>query len=161
MPLTSVLFAPAVTERSSSREVVGYVGQNVTLPCTYDRTPGQLHACWGRGAIPASGCDRQLVSSDGHSIKEETRVSRRYQLLGRLDQGDVSLTILNLTEADAGRYGCRVEVPGWFNDDKHHFSLVVKEGESRFSFILQEKFNYRHLKLKVRPLLANPGVERC
>ena len=78
--------------------------------------------------------------------KEGTTVSSRYYLLGRLDQGDVSLTILNITEADAGCYGCRVEIPGWFNDDKRHFNLVVMEGQSIFSFILHEKLNYSKKK---------------
>ena len=147
MALISVLFAPAVSARStSSHKVVGYVGQNVTLSCTYNAKLGQLHACWGRGTIPASGCSQQLISSDGHMSKEGTTVSSRYYLLGRLDQGDVSLTILNITEADAGCYGCRVEIPGWFNDDKRHFNLVVMEGQSIFSFILHEKLNYSKKK---------------
>lgn len=132
MSLIRVLFAPAVCERSSSGRVVGYVGENVTLSCKYDATAGQLHACWARGVIPQSGCGQQLIYSDGHKVKEGTRVSSRYQLLGRLDEGDVSLTILNITEADAGEYGCRVLVPGWFNDKKHQIHLDVMEGE-RFS----------------------------
>uniref|UniRef100_H3CQ80 Ig-like domain-containing protein n=1 Tax=Tetraodon nigroviridis TaxID=99883 RepID=H3CQ80_TETNG len=126
--LISVLLAPAVGERSSSREVVGYVGQNVTLSCTYDTKDGQLPACWGRGSVPVSGCSQQLISSDGGGIKEGSRVSSRYQLLGRLDEGDVSLTILDITADDAGTYGCRVEIVGWFNDEKHQINLVVKEG---------------------------------
>ncbi|XP_044079258.1 uncharacterized protein LOC122888642 isoform X2 [Siniperca chuatsi] len=85
-----------------------------------------MFVCWGRGEIPLSGCRNLLVSTDGHRVKEETRASSRYQLLGRLDAGDVSLTILNLTETDAGRYGCRVEVPGWFNDDKHVFDVSIE-----------------------------------
>lgn len=130
MSLISVLLAPAVSECSSRRREVGYVGQNVTLPCTYNAKLRQIPFCWGRGEIPSWGCDQQLISSDGYRVKEGSRVSSRYQLLGRLDKGDVSLTILNLTEADAGEYGCRVEIPGWFNDEKHHFTLVVLGGES-------------------------------
>lgn len=71
------------------------------------------------------GCNNELISTDGNKVKEGSRASSRYQLTGRLDEGDVSLTILNLTEDDAGRYGCRVDIPGWFNDDKHHFDLTV------------------------------------
>ncbi|XP_016523147.1 uncharacterized protein LOC107835323 [Poecilia formosa] len=107
------------------RRVVGQTGQYVTLPCKYDiKTNGAVHVCWGRGEIPNSKCNNQLLSTDGHKV--ETRASSRYQLLGRLDEGDVSLTILKLTEEDAGRYGCRAEIPGWFNDEKHHVDLTVE-----------------------------------
>uniref|UniRef100_A0A3B5APL6 Ig-like domain-containing protein n=1 Tax=Stegastes partitus TaxID=144197 RepID=A0A3B5APL6_9TELE len=107
--------------------VEGQTGENVTLTCKYDiKYYGALYVCWNRGDIPSRGCGNQLVSTDGYKVKEESRVSSRYQLTGRLDEGDVSLTILKLTEDDAGRYGCRVEIPGLFNDDKHHFDLTVR-----------------------------------
>ncbi|XP_038144402.1 hepatitis A virus cellular receptor 1 homolog [Cyprinodon tularosa] len=109
--------------------VVGQTGQNVTLNCTYDiKKEGASHACWNKGEIPATGgCNNKLISTDGYKVIKKTRVSSRYQLLGRLDEGDVSLTILNLTEEDAGLYGCRVEIPGWFNDLKHQFELKVEK----------------------------------
>ncbi|XP_063341460.1 hepatitis A virus cellular receptor 1 homolog [Pelmatolapia mariae] len=112
-----------------SVEVKGHTGQDVTLPCKYDRKyHGALSACWQRGEIPTRGCSNQLISTDG--LRVETRASSRYQLLGRLEDGDVSLTIMNLTEGDAGRYGCRVEIPGWFNDEKHHINLTVVDDPS-------------------------------
>ncbi|XP_062309559.1 hepatitis A virus cellular receptor 1 [Osmerus eperlanus] len=104
--------------------VVGVEGQNVTLPCRYDASyHGVLHMCWGRGALPSSGCDDQILSSDGTAV---TRTSR-YLLSGDLKQGDISLTILNTTERDAGLYGCRVEIPGWFNDLKSEVRLTVEK----------------------------------
>ncbi|XP_039474130.1 hepatitis A virus cellular receptor 1 homolog [Oreochromis aureus] len=107
-----------------SVEVKGHTGQDITLPCKYDRKYyGALSVCWQRGEIPTRGCSNQLISTDGLTV--ETRASSRYQLLGRLEDGDVSLTIKSLTEGDAGRYGCRVEIPGWFNDDKHHIDVSV------------------------------------
>ncbi|XP_054902663.1 hepatitis A virus cellular receptor 1 homolog [Poeciliopsis prolifica] len=110
-------------------KVVGQTGQNVTLPCNYHiKQHGALHVCWGKGEIPSSKCSNQLLSTNEHKVL--TRASSRYQLLGRLDEGDVSLTILNLTEEDAGRYGCRAEIPGWFNDQKHHFDLTVERALS-------------------------------
>ncbi|XP_074466468.1 hepatitis A virus cellular receptor 1-like isoform X5 [Sebastes fasciatus] len=107
--------------------VVGRVGGGVTLTCKYDIFHhGALGVCWGRGDIPPSGCRNQLISTDGHRVVDGTRASSRYQLLGRLEAGDVSLTILNVSETDAGRYGCRVDIYGWFNDKKHHFDLTVE-----------------------------------
>uniref|UniRef100_A0A671VFX4 Ig-like domain-containing protein n=1 Tax=Sparus aurata TaxID=8175 RepID=A0A671VFX4_SPAAU len=122
-----VFSVSTVSECGGSRSVVGHAGQNVTLSCTYDfKYYGALRICWGRGVLPSSGCNNQLISTDGRKVIEGTRASSRYQLLGRLDKGDVSLTILNITESDAGLYGCRVDIPGWFNDDKHHFDLIIK-----------------------------------
>ncbi|KAM4547460.1 hepatitis A virus cellular receptor 1 homolog isoform 2-T2 [Fundulus diaphanus] len=107
--------------------VVGQTGQNVTLSCSYDiKTNGASGVCWNRGMIGPTGCSNQLIGTGDH--KEETRVSSRYQLLGRLDEGDVSLTIQNLREEDAGRYACRVAIPGPFNDLKHYVDLTVERG---------------------------------
>ncbi|XP_030603125.1 hepatitis A virus cellular receptor 1 homolog [Archocentrus centrarchus] len=119
-----LLLALLTASECDSTKVKGQTGQDVTLSCKYDRKYyGALSVCWGRGEIPSSGCYNQLISSDGDRV--ETRASSRYELLGRLEDGDISLTILNLTEGDAGRYGCRVAIPGWFNDEKHHFDLTV------------------------------------
>ena len=125
------LFVSSVIERSSSSmKVVGRAGENITLPCKYDiKNNGARSACWGRGSIPLSGCNNQIISTDGHKVIESTRVSSRYQLLGRLEDGNVSLTILNTTEEDAGLYGCRVELPGPFNDEKHNIDLVIEKGK--------------------------------
>ncbi|XP_035771444.1 hepatitis A virus cellular receptor 1 homolog [Neolamprologus brichardi] len=123
MKVVLLLALLTVCECDGSR-VKGHTGQDVTLPCKYDRKyHGALSACWQRGEIPTRGCSNQLISTDG--VRVETRAPSRYELLGRLEDGDVSLTIKSLTEGDAGRYGCRVEIPGWFNDDKHHFDLSV------------------------------------
>uniref|UniRef100_A0A3Q4HN56 Ig-like domain-containing protein n=1 Tax=Neolamprologus brichardi TaxID=32507 RepID=A0A3Q4HN56_NEOBR len=127
MKVVLLLALLTVCECDGSR-VKGHTGQDVTLPCKYDRKyHGALSACWQRGEIPTRGCSNQLISTDG--VRVETRAPSRYELLGRLEDGDVSLTIKSLTEGDAGRYGCRVEIPGWFNDDKHHFDLSVVTGE--------------------------------
>lgn len=58
------------------------------------------------------------------------QVNERYLLLGRLDQGDISLTILNTSMEDTGTYGCRVDIPGWNNDHKISISLKIKHAES-------------------------------
>ncbi|XP_035998591.1 hepatitis A virus cellular receptor 1 homolog [Fundulus heteroclitus] len=109
--------------------VVGQTGQDVTLRCRYDiKAKRASGVCWGRGELPNRGCSNQLIGTGDFKVREETRVSSRYQLLGRLDEGDVSLTIQNLREEDAGRYACRVGIPGLFNDEKHHVDLTVERG---------------------------------
>lgn len=105
----------------------GIAGQDVTLSCTYDiTTHGSLWVCWSRGALPRSGCGLQIAATNGVSVTEE---SDRYKLLGRLEDGNVSLTILNARKEDAGVYGCRMQVPGPFNDEKHSIELIIMDGE--------------------------------
>ncbi|XP_068446551.1 hepatitis A virus cellular receptor 1 homolog isoform X2 [Clinocottus analis] len=110
----------------SNLKVIGFFGHNVTLPCKYDtQTHGVLSFCWGRGMVPRSKCSDTIVSSqDGAVLHEE---SLRYQLLGSVTDGDVSLTILDAQWSDAGVYGCRLEIPGWFNDEKINTHLVMEE----------------------------------
>ncbi|XP_036381696.1 hepatitis A virus cellular receptor 1 [Megalops cyprinoides] len=110
----------------ADRKVHGFAGNNVVLPCRYDaHYYKQLHMCWGRGEIPTSGCNNEIISTDG--LKVTNRVSHRYQLLGDLQAGDISLTILSAKETDSGIYGCRVHIPGWFNDQKETVRLVIEK----------------------------------
>ncbi|XP_036793734.1 T-cell immunoglobulin and mucin domain-containing protein 4-like isoform X2 [Oncorhynchus mykiss] len=107
-------------------KVIGIEGQNVTLPCKYNTIKQGVSAiCWGRGAIPNSGCNKEIISSDG--TKVTWRSSVRYHLFGVLKTGDVSLTILNVTVKDSGRYGCRVHVYGLWNDEKYHVNLKIEK----------------------------------
>ncbi|XP_074504554.1 hepatitis A virus cellular receptor 1 homolog [Sebastes fasciatus] len=111
---------------SSTVEVVGVFGHNVTLPCRYDaQTHGVLSFCWGRGTVPRSKCTDTILSMEDGAVL--FRESSRYQLLGRVTDGDVSLTILDAQQNDAGVYGCRLEIPGWFNDEKVNTRLVMEE----------------------------------
>ena len=112
----------------STEDIIARVGTDVTLICNYDaQYYGRLSSCWGRGAIPSRGCANEVIKSDGTSVNR--RLSERYWLMGDLGKGDVSLTIRQVEESDSGMYGCRVEVPGWFNDHKHHLTLTVVAGE--------------------------------
>lgn len=114
------------TVRSSTVTVTGLVGHNVTLPCKYNiQTDGVLSFCWGRDVVPTFKCSNTILSSQDGVV--ELRQSFRYQLLAET-AGDVSLTILNAQWSDAGVYGCRVEVPGWFNDYKINTHLAMEEG---------------------------------
>ncbi|XP_056141482.1 hepatitis A virus cellular receptor 1 [Lampris incognitus] len=110
------------------QEVTELEGQNVTLPCKYNiKEHGQLPVCWGKGHLPNSGCSDLLIATDGTKVIKGSRKSDRFQLLGDVRSGDVSLTIKNVTNTDSGPYGCRVEIPGWFNDKKHHIKLTVEK----------------------------------
>ena len=78
----------SVGEGGSSRRVAGRAGGNVTLLCGYDmKDRGPLSVCWNRGNIPSFNCNNMLIATDGLSVREDSRGSSRYQLLGRLDQG--------------------------------------------------------------------------
>ncbi|XP_055015331.1 cell adhesion molecule DSCAML1-like isoform X2 [Boleophthalmus pectinirostris] len=101
-----------------------FVGQDVTIACNYDiKYYGKLAVCWGRGPIPNRGCANEVIRTDGAGVT--SRASERYTMFGNLGEGDVSLTIRNLQETDSGTYGCRVDIPGWFNDHKHETLLNV------------------------------------
>ncbi|XP_062281406.1 cell adhesion molecule DSCAM-like isoform X1 [Scomber scombrus] len=110
-----------------AESVLAKVGTDVSLTCNYDaRRYGRLSACWGRGAIPNSGCANEVLKTDGTSVI--SRLSERYLLMGNTGEGDVSLTIRHVVEKDSGTYGCRVDIPGWFNDQKQEVTLSVVPG---------------------------------
>ncbi|XP_040201772.1 hepatitis A virus cellular receptor 1 homolog [Rana temporaria] len=119
-----LLFIPAVT---SNDHVRGSVYDTVTLPCNYDISGGTTTMCWGKGLCPMFKCSDIIIETDGSKVTK--RVSDRYQLLGAIAQGNVSLTISNLTEEDEGWYCCRVEMPGWFNDLKKEKYLRIQDVE--------------------------------
>lgn len=110
--------------------VVGLVGQTVTLSCKYNTNTHHITStCWGRGKVPWSRCaDPLLSTNDGGRVTY--RESERYQLHGRVKEGDVSLSIQNVEENDSGIYGCRVELPGWFNDLKINIRLTIIKGKT-------------------------------
>lgn len=111
------------------------VGVDVTLTCKYDaKYYGRLPVCWGRGAVPNSGCADEVIRSDGTTVT--SRLSERYLFMGDLSEGDVSLIIRQVQESDSGVYGCRVDIPGWFNDHKHQVTLTVVPGEGPWGVAL-------------------------
>lgn len=128
----------------SGNPIITTVGTDVTLRCNYDaRYYGRLAVCWGRGSIPNRGCANEVMKSDGTSVT--SRLSERYLLLGNLGEGDVSLTIRQVEESDSGVYGCRVDIPGWFNDQKEEMTLTVKAGTERFRSYLK-LFTFKELE---------------
>ncbi|XP_019960215.2 protein sidekick-2-like isoform X1 [Paralichthys olivaceus] len=124
LPLCCSLLLCLLLGCASTSSIIATVGTDATLFCNYDaKYYGKLSVCWGRGAIPSSGCSDEVIQSDGTSVI--SRLSERYLLMGNLDEGDVSLTIRQVEESDSGKYGCRVHIPGWFNDQKHQVTLTV------------------------------------
>ncbi|CAB1316830.1 unnamed protein product [Coregonus sp. 'balchen'] len=120
-------FLLCLLSASECSHVIGIEGQNITLPFKYDaKSHGLQYICWGKGNIPSTGgCNNEIISTDGPEVT--SRSSVRYQLLGELKTGDVSLTISNTTEKDSGIYGCRVQYPGWFNDEKYNVRLTIEK----------------------------------
>ncbi|XP_012934167.1 T-cell immunoglobulin and mucin domain-containing protein 4 isoform X2 [Heterocephalus glaber] len=113
--------APARSEVA----LTAFLGQSVTLPCLYlSWSPSSHSMCWGKGQCPNSKCNQELIHTDGTGVT--LRMSEKYRLRGKIQRGDVSLTILNTEEGDSGVYCCRIEVPGWFNDVKRNIQLVLR-----------------------------------
>ncbi|XP_051533883.1 T-cell immunoglobulin and mucin domain-containing protein 4-like isoform X3 [Myxocyprinus asiaticus] len=111
--------------------VQNFEGENATLPCKYDsQYHGKCHICWMRGDIPNMGCGDEIIGGNGDTVVR--RQSQKYQMTGEIQHGDVSLTILNITKQDSGKYGCRIHVPGWFNDEMHYVHLIVSDENSSF-----------------------------
>ncbi|XP_067851965.1 hepatitis A virus cellular receptor 1 homolog isoform X2 [Heptranchias perlo] len=81
--------------------------------------------CWGRGQCPSMACTDPLIETNGKTVTFTK--SSKYHLGGKLEEGDVSLTVNHLGEEDRGWYCCRVHIAGMFNDQKVNFNLVVLE----------------------------------
>uniref|UniRef100_A0A8C6D0E5 T cell immunoglobulin and mucin domain containing 4 n=1 Tax=Moschus moschiferus TaxID=68415 RepID=A0A8C6D0E5_MOSMO len=114
-----------LTPAASQTVVRAFLGQPVTLPCTYSSwSPNSNSMCWGKGQCPNSRCNDELLYTDGTRVVSSK--SPKYQLQGIIQRGDVSLTIINANEGDQGVYCCRIEVPGWFNDVKTNIRLDLR-----------------------------------
>uniref|UniRef100_A0A8C6G623 T cell immunoglobulin and mucin domain containing 2 n=2 Tax=Mus spicilegus TaxID=10103 RepID=A0A8C6G623_MUSSI len=105
-----LLFLPAAVHSFS--EVHGVVGHSVTLPCMFPVSTRKFYLCWGRGTCGYNSCGERLIATDGYNIQYQA--NNRYQLKGKLLQGNVSLTILHLTESDSGHYCCGLQKKGWY-----------------------------------------------
>ncbi|GAB1295973.1 Predicted gene 12169 [Apodemus speciosus] len=106
-----LLLLPAAVH--SFKDVHGVVGHSVTLPCSYRVSTKKFCMCWGRGACSYNSCGEPLIATDGYHI--QYRANNRYQLKGQLLQGNMSLTILNLTQSDSGHYCCGLQMKGWYH----------------------------------------------
>ncbi|XP_075066405.1 hepatitis A virus cellular receptor 1 homolog isoform X2 [Mixophyes fleayi] len=122
-----LLLGPGLS--AAAEHVTGSVDDNLTLPCSYSVSHGTTTMCWGRGSCPSSKCNNVIIWTDGSRVT--WRKSDRYQLLGNISQGDVSLTITGVTKEDEGTYCCRVETPGLGNDLKNDINVKLQEVPQR------------------------------
>ncbi|XP_054983840.1 hepatitis A virus cellular receptor 1 homolog isoform X2 [Sorex araneus] len=128
-----VLFTDAT---AAAVMVLGLAGRPITLPCTYSTAGRSVTSmCWGRGPCPSSQCSDTLIWTDGSHVT--SRKAPRYMLKGRITEGDVSLTIEGAVPGDSGLYCCRIEHPGWFNDQKITFSLEIRPRENGTDVVTQ------------------------
>ncbi|XP_056425889.1 hepatitis A virus cellular receptor 1 homolog [Hyla sarda] len=81
--------------------------------------------CWGRGDCPQFACNDTIIWTFGHTLTKSE--SYRYQLLGNIRQGDVSLTITGATKEDEGTYCCRVKIKRPFDDLKKEIVIKILE----------------------------------
>ncbi|XP_063303824.1 hepatitis A virus cellular receptor 1 homolog [Pelobates fuscus] len=129
MAMESLLYCffllPYTALSEPAKHVTGSVGDSVTLPCQYSVTGGTTTMCWGYGTCPSSKCNNAIIWTDGQKVTWSK--SERYQLLGDITQGNVSMTISGITTSDAGTYCCRVEIPGWFNDISKGITVEIQE----------------------------------
>ncbi|XP_048638687.1 hepatitis A virus cellular receptor 2 isoform X2 [Marmota marmota marmota] len=111
---------------SSEGEYIVEVGQDASLPCSYNPISSKslVPVCWGKESCPVFGCKDLVLSTDETNVKDQK--SSRYQLKGNLHKGDVSLTIVNVTPADSGTYCCRIQFRGPVNDYKLNVELIIK-----------------------------------
>ncbi|XP_075066398.1 hepatitis A virus cellular receptor 1 homolog isoform X3 [Mixophyes fleayi] len=111
----------------SDDTVMGSVNDTLTLPYTYSVHKYTHSVCWGRGRCTLSGCNDVILQTDGSRVT--WRTSDRYQLLGNIPQGDVSLTITGVTEEDEGTYCCpsQGEIPVFHTDVKKQPTTMRQE----------------------------------
>uniref|UniRef100_A0A452G064 Ig-like domain-containing protein n=1 Tax=Capra hircus TaxID=9925 RepID=A0A452G064_CAPHI len=116
---------------TSYRQVIGVVGQSVTLPCFYEGKVTSI--CWGRGKCSWIDCRNTVISTDGYKVTEQK--NERYKFKGDIGKRDVSLTIENAVLSDSGLYCCRIKK--WlFNDEENIIKLTIKSGELVFLLTL-------------------------
>lgn len=103
------------------------------------------------------GCGDEIIGSDGDKVVR--KISTRYLLEGAISHGDVSLTILNIKKKDSGKYGCRIHVPGWFNDKMYYVHLIVDDGkQSLNAYSLQMLFCFL-VWFGVCKIFLNKGIK--
>ncbi|CAO2642674.1 Hepatitis A virus cellular receptor 1 homolog [Lemmus lemmus] len=103
--------------------VKGVVGHPVTLPCIYSVYTGISYISWDFGECQYfNNYYKSIIRANAYQVTY--RRSSRYQLKGRISEGNVSLTIENAVQSDSGLYCCLTKIPGSFHSVT--YSLDVK-----------------------------------
>ncbi|XP_053551094.1 tyrosine-protein phosphatase non-receptor type substrate 1-like [Bombina bombina] len=118
LPITLVCAQLQVT--TSSSPVIAHAGNTALLHCNFTLgvspvDPAQVHVVWkndGKKVLAYTG--EITVFRHGAQFSEE-----------RLAQGDASLTINNVTEADGGKYTCNVRLAS--EQETQSITLIVKD----------------------------------
>ncbi|KAM5302204.1 hepatitis A virus cellular receptor 2 isoform 2-T2 [Glossophaga mutica] len=140
LPFNCVLLWLLLLTRSLEGSRTARVGQNALLPCNYSPSTSRdlVPVCWGRGPCPVFQCQGVVLHTDGRQVTYRT--SSRYQLKGYLQNGDVSLTIENVTLADSGTYCCRIQFSGPMNDKRLDLQLDIRPAEVTPAWTWQRDF---------------------
>uniref|UniRef100_A0A4W3J5B0 Uncharacterized LOC103177565 n=2 Tax=Callorhinchus milii TaxID=7868 RepID=A0A4W3J5B0_CALMI len=134
---TTVKAGPTQSERPFIEQGFGKLkvqeGKSVILPCRYHNNvdeayPGGLSVTWYREDITG----RMPILT--YNTSDSTIYSNRVFLSGDLSKGDASMTILNVTKSDHGRYFCTLLLPDGRDLSGDGAHLVVKQKAEIFGF---------------------------
>uniref|UniRef100_A0A3Q4HY01 Ig-like domain-containing protein n=1 Tax=Neolamprologus brichardi TaxID=32507 RepID=A0A3Q4HY01_NEOBR len=122
---------------SDPKIITAESGQNVTLPCRASSN-NFIILQWSRADL---GTQHVVVYRDGQFAPDDQHPSFKNRIDlrdGQMKDGDVSLILKNVTNADNGTYECRVfmgEIHSW-ELNIISLSVVDPPGEIMFSFLL-------------------------
>ncbi|XP_073480200.1 T-cell immunoglobulin and mucin domain-containing protein 4-like isoform X3 [Aquarana catesbeiana] len=142
-----------------AEHVRGSVGDTIILPCHYTVHKDPHYMCWGRGKCPSSSCNNVIITTDGSKVT--LRKSDKYSLPGDITQGNVSLTITNVTEEDEGMYCCRVKIPGLFNDLLGNIDVQINSGSASSIFTTFPVKNTNKVTMKKNENLPSKTLAVC
>ncbi|XP_069824252.1 polymeric immunoglobulin receptor-like [Dendropsophus ebraccatus] len=107
----------------SAYRITGEVGDSLVLPCLNPVTKDTSRACWGRGTCSNTGCNFPVASADGSRVTWTK--SARYQINGDITNGELPLTITDVTLDDSGVYCCRVRIQNLGIDLKKEIDVEI------------------------------------
>ncbi|XP_017666534.1 PREDICTED: ICOS ligand [Lepidothrix coronata] len=125
LPYFSLSFDPAVIALEK-KDVISKLGDNATLSCIYDKKDLQLknlRVYWQIADQVKCSVVHALVSGQDNYSNQCIHFKNRTQLFwDRLENGDFSLLLLNVSQSDKHTYKCIVQ-------EKKEFPKVVHQAE--------------------------------